>query len=122
MPGVNPMQPEILEAESEHLARGFRAVSVAPERHTDPIAELGAIVFDLRSKTNTAAQPLTFSQEDSEAGAFALLPNSLAVFEKPERVFLRVWMRNAKGSSRYFASADQWKQLRNILPAEGPQH
>ncbi len=55
------MKPELLKAESQHFARGLGAVSVAPERNADPIAELRAIVLGVSGKTDTPAQALTLS-------------------------------------------------------------
>jgi hypothetical protein len=36
MPGINPSQFQVLEAEAQDLARGFRAVSFAPKRNANP--------------------------------------------------------------------------------------
>src|SRR6185437_966626 len=75
MARIDAVQPEILKSESQHLACGFRAISVAPKRSTDPVSELGAIVLGMGVKTNAAAQSAIVSEKDAETCALPLLPD-----------------------------------------------
>src|SRR5437660_10407348 len=109
----NPVQPEILKSVTNYFARSLSRVALSPEGNSQPVAQLGMLMLQLKAQANPADLSPICPERDGQPQLVRLFRK----FEKSPRVLFCVRMRNAQRRGCDLARADQRQQFRNIFLA-----
>src|SRR5262249_53226708 len=114
----NSVQPEMGEAVFHYCARSFGGVSVAPEWHAKPVAQLGAAMIIVGMQANASAELVVAPTRDSEPEFVLFWCNGKELTSVP--FFIRMW--DPQRVLRHLPRSDQRHQFWNIRVSEATQN
>src|SRR5437868_7677715 len=108
--GEYAIQLESLKPIAHDLARRLGRIAFTPERNTNPITQLGALVFHVGMQSNSTNQAPIAAQPNGQAKFIPLRHGS----NEFAGVLFVVRIRNSQSCVRHFARSDERNQLRDI--------